>query len=133
VLGRARHWSSAPTLLRRKSLVMDCRKERSTMIANIVFQFPVHLPPWVDAKQVNDVIRRPGIATWRWTQRSVNIKWPNSGVLFKDVLFTFYASKTVVKRLYTTDAQKTDANAWITRRRVGGNTENASKVNFLST
>ena len=93
-----------------------------------------HLPTWVDAKQqVNDVIRRPGTVTWRWTQRSVNLKWPNNGLLFKNVLFTFYASKTVVKRSYTTDAQKTEANTWITCRIVGGNTENETKVNVLST
>jgi len=40
---------------------MEVGTERSAMIANIVFPFPVHLPPWVDAKQqVHDVIR----ATW---------------------------------------------------------------------
>jgi len=131
VFGRARHCSSVPALLRRKPLLMECKTERSAMIANIVFPFPVHLPPWVDAKQVNDVIRRPGTATWRRTQRSENLKWPNNGLLFKNVLFTFYASKTVVKRSYTTDAQKTDVNAWITCRRVGENTENATKLNVI--
>ena len=96
----ARHWSTVPALLRRKPLLMECRTERSAMIANIVFPFPVHLPPWVDAKQqVNYVIRRTGSAIWRWTERSVNLKWPKNGLLFINVLFTFYASKTVVKTI----------------------------------
>ena len=75
MFGKAHLRSSVPAPLRREAVLMEVRTERSAMIANIVCPFPFHLPPWVDAKQqVRDVIRRPGNATWRWTQRFVKFK-----------------------------------------------------------
>ena len=66
-------------------------------------------------------------------QQSVNLRWPSNGLLFTNVPFIFEASTTVVNRSYTADAQKTDANSWVTCRTVGENTENVTKINVLST